>query len=195
MTDETHAQPQRMRSNWIGDVKTKWLLDPRDPDRNMRLLEDFGIDLGQRLGGEWLAKQDETINGASIPPILWSIVGPPFVGDYRRATVIHDVYCFYEGDVPWESGRRRSSHDVHRMFFHAMLADDTGWFQSCAMYVAVASFGPRWDDNGNLLSTPAMTRTDYTQISNTVFKMFWNRMPRNSEEVREELDQEFNIPQ
>ena len=84
------------------------------------------------------------INGASIPKTLWSVVGPPFVGDYRRASVVHDVAC-EERSAPHE--------EVHRMFYHAMRADGVSWRKANIMYQAVKRFRPTWSRNGGDLKS------------------------------------------
>jgi hypothetical protein len=85
------------------------------------------------------------INGASIPRLLWSIVGSPFVGDYRRASVLHDAACD-QRDEPHEL--------VHRMFYDASLDDGVAPELASVMYDAVATFGPRWDARGNNIAAP-----------------------------------------
>lgn len=124
--------------HFTGEVAAKWLQHSGD-DRKMRLLEDFTyID---PEGNEWRAAKGNIINGASIPSSLWSAVGPPFVGDYRRASVVHDVAC----------DERTSAHeDVHLMFYNAMRADGVSWTKANVMYQAVKRFGPKWGTTGSV---------------------------------------------
>lgn len=99
----------------------------------MQLLEDFSyVDPD---GLEWKAGRTSVVDGASIPRALWSSVGPPFVGDYRRASVVHDVAC---------EKREAPSEAVHLMFYYAMRADGMGWVKANVMYQAVKRFGPNW---------------------------------------------------
>jgi len=116
-------------------VKTEWL--PGDP-RKMRVLET--INFIDSKGKIWTAPSDSIVDGASIPRFLWMVMGSPFVGLYRRASVIHDVYCVTRSE-PHEA--------VHRMFYEAMLADGVDKEKATAMYHAVANFGPTWDEDGN----------------------------------------------
>jgi hypothetical protein len=99
----------------------------------MRLLEDFAFvdDNGVR----WLAPAGSVIDGASIPDTLWLVAGTPYIGDYRRATVIHDVAC---------QQMARPSKDVHRMFYDAMITDGVPEARAQQMYTAVRLFGPSW---------------------------------------------------
>jgi hypothetical protein len=44
-------------------------------------------------GREWYAQHGLITDGASIPQFLWSVIGSPYTGNYRRAAIIHDYYC------------------------------------------------------------------------------------------------------
>ena len=115
-----------------GEVRTQWLRH-RGPDRRMKLLEDFVFvdDAGVR----WEARAGSVVDGASIPEFLWGAVGTPYVGDYRRASVLHDVAC---------DQKTRPDKDVHRMFYDAMVADGGSVELAKQMYTGLRLFGPRW---------------------------------------------------
>lgn len=118
-----------------GNVDTTWLGNGRD----MRLNADFHyIDPKGKL---WIAPKGAIINGASIPRVFWSVMGGPFEGLYRNASVIHDVACDEE---------RRPWRDVHRVFYDAMRCSGVSKPDADLMYFAVYHFGPRW-----LLKNPA----------------------------------------
>ena len=53
--------------------------------------------------------------------------------------MIHDVYCKTHG---------RPCEDVHRMFYEAMLCCGCERYTAMKMYLAVLSFGPKWDEHG-----------------------------------------------
>lgn len=109
-----------------GNPRTEWLVEDNGDDRDMRMLEAFFfIDPD---GKKWLAPQGATINGASIPAPLWSTVGSPYTGDYRRASIVHDVACTAP-DVP------RKAADV--MFFYACLAGGCGELRARVLYAGV----------------------------------------------------------
>lgn len=122
-------------------VKAEWL--PDDP-RKMQLLEI--IIFKDSTGKIWTAPAGSIVDGASIPRFFWRAIGSPFVGLYRRASVVHDVYC----------ATRSEPHEaVHKMFLDAMLADGVSEDKALSMYQAVAMFGPKWDKDGNdLLAMP-----------------------------------------
>jgi hypothetical protein len=192
----SHEQdPALKRTSWVNEVCTKWLTEELAVDRKMQLLEEFGFRADNSPDGTWLVEEGETVDGASIPPLLWSVVGPPFVGNYRRATVIHDVYCEYEGKVPWEEPRMRSSYDVHKMFFLAMLADHTDYADACVMYAAVALFGPRWPSEKYV---PARIRpmlmSDLRDIEGVVDEVLASGIPRDYESLQRELALRFDLP-
>lgn len=116
-----------------GQVDAQWLRQAGE-DRDMRLLSDFAF-IDSR-GIRWDAPAGRTINGASIPEILWSkIVGTPYIGDYRRASVVHDVAC---------EDRVKPHEEVHRMFYDAVLCDGVSEERAFLMYAAVRLFGPKW---------------------------------------------------
>jgi hypothetical protein len=122
--------------HFTNKIKTVWLANGRD----MMLLEDVSyIDSN---GKEWLCEQGSIINGASIPTFLWTLVGSPYVGLYRDASVPHDVYCALRTE-PWQ--------DVHAMFYDAMLCCKVPQATAQLMYKAVYNHGPRWDENGEII--------------------------------------------
>ncbi len=125
-----------------GEVDVRWLRQA-GRDRDVRLLADFAYVDPQ--GKRWLAARGRVVNGASIPEVLWSSFGPPFVGDYRRGSVLHDVAC---------EDRTEPSEDVHRMFYNAIRCDGVGQAKALTMYWAVKLFGPRWN-TGTELAAPA----------------------------------------
>ena len=104
MTDST--------PHFEGNVDTRWLVHG-GADREMELLSAFAF--VDSTGYRWAAHPGEKIDGASIPDQVWStVVGTPFIGDYRRASVVHDVAC---------ERHERTSREAHRMFYEAMLAE------------------------------------------------------------------------
>lgn len=115
-----------------GKVVTEWL-QQGGAFRDMRLLEDFAyIDPSEK---RWLAPAGSIINGASIPKFFWNTLGPPYVGRYRRASVVHDVACV-EKTAP--------SEQVHRMFYDACLCDGLSKWTAMAMHKAIKDWGPSW---------------------------------------------------
>jgi Protein of unknown function (DUF1353) len=122
------------RPHFEGNVDTRWLVHG-GADREMELLSPFAF--VDSTGYRWAAHPGEKVDGASIPDQVWStVVGTPFIGDYRRASVVHDVAC---------ERHERTSREAHRMFYEAMLADGTEKARALLFYTAVRLFGPQWD--------------------------------------------------
>jgi hypothetical protein len=182
-----------------GDVVARWLTDqPDDPDgddRMMELVEPFTF--VDAKGFAWTSPAGARIDGASIPQLFWGVISP-YIGDYRRASVVHDRYC----DPPY---RTRSWRDTHRMFHEAMLADGTGKLKAGVMYAAVYAFGPRWPDPasgkmmlssqeatrlaGTLDAPPADSDPIWSQISARTFSRIARRIENSELSSLAEIEQ------
>ena len=99
----------------------------------MTVLEDF--EFVDARGRKWRVPSGTKVDGASIPQVFWSVIGGPFDGLYREASVIHDYYC---------DRRNRSWQDVHQVFYDAMITSGVGAKKAYLMFKAVYNFGPRW---------------------------------------------------
>ena len=126
-------------NKFSGPVKAEWLED----GRRMKLLET--VTFTDPYCRQWTAPSGAIVDGASIPQLAWSIIGGPFEGKYRDASVIHDVAC-EEKHAPWEY--------VHLAFYYAMLASDVDPIKAKVMYAAVYHFGPRWAPPTSTISKP-----------------------------------------
>ena len=115
-----------------GEVVSKWLVQGGS-DRDMELIEPFAFI--SEDGTPWKVPAGAVINGASIPRLFWTFASP-FVGDYRRASVIHDYFC---------ETKARDWKSTHRIFYHGCIADGVPVLKAKAMYAAVYAAGPRWD--------------------------------------------------
>ena len=176
---------------FVGSVQVEWI-NHDGADRDMILLSEFKYVDGQ--GKEWVAPEGKKINGASIPSVFWQMVGPPFVGDYRRASVVHDVYC----DTKTETWRA-----THRMFRDACRAGGVSASKARLMYAAVYARGPRW----GMAETPFTTyegRTVakgyaleiYNHINDDDLLGIFNRIERedlSTEEIEELIDQSSSL--
>ena len=124
--------PDAAASRWgrfEGDVVARWETD----GRLMTLVEPFAyVDPRQ---ARWEAAAGAVIDGASIPRAFWSVIGSPFAGEFRNASVVHDVAC-EERIRPWRA--------VHRMFYEACRLGGVAAVKAKTMYYAVFHFGPRW---------------------------------------------------
>ena len=115
---------------FAGDLVLKALPD----GRTMELVQPLTYtDSG---GVTWSVPARTKVDGASIPSVFWSIIGAPYSGKYREASVIHDYYC---------ANKSRHWKAVHKVFLDGMLARGIDKIQAQLMYLAVYRFGPRWD--------------------------------------------------
>src|SRR5947208_16076896 len=78
-----------------GEPVTKW-----NPDgRTMTLLTELRYIDPQ--ANAWIAHTGSVVDGASIPRYLWSVMGGPFEGKYRNASVLHYV-AYGEQQRQWQ---------------------------------------------------------------------------------------------
>jgi hypothetical protein len=141
-----------------GEPEAVWLTQDGTEDRPMKILQDFYfVDPSSK---KWRAPAGSVVDGASIPRALWSIVGSPYTGDYRRASVVHDVACDEAG------GDKKKRRAADRMFFHACRAGGCSIWQSIILYLgvrigAVASEVPAWQAAvATETAGPRIRRTD-----------------------------------
>lgn len=124
------ARARTRRSTGFGNRPwSEWDVD----GRRMELLRAFTFT--DPSGTTWTAPSGAVVDGASIPQVFWSILGGPYEGEYRDASIVHDHECFI---------RLRPWRDVHRMFHQACLAGGVRPLKARLMYAAVYLFGPRW---------------------------------------------------
>jgi Protein of unknown function (DUF1353) len=125
----TPALPINKYGRFVGELSPKWLND----GRRMKLNSDFlYVDPFDKA---WIAPKDSVIDGASIPQVFWSLTGGPFEGQYRNASVVHDVACVE---------MKEPSEAVHQMFYFACRCGGVSEARAKALYFAVLRFGPRW---------------------------------------------------
>jgi len=113
-----------------GNPLTEWLVDGYDgddSDRDMQLWSDFGYT--DPHGRIWPAQKGRVINGASIPRPLWSLVGSPYTGAYRRASIVHDIAC--------SAGSGVLRADADHMFYFACLCGGCNLFEAKMLYAGV----------------------------------------------------------
>jgi hypothetical protein len=114
---------------YSGEPVTRW-----NPDgRTMTLLSELRYTDPQ--GVDWIAPAGSQVDGASIPRSLWSIMGGPFEGKYRNASVLHDV-AYEQHNRPWQ--------DCDRMFYNAMRCSGANAVEAKTMYYALYKFGRHW---------------------------------------------------
>lgn len=160
--------------SFSGEPRTLWLTESGD-DRDMQMLELFTFT--DPAGKVWDAPESSYINGASIPRPLWTLVGSPYTGDYRRASIVHDVAC----DRAKSDKQARRAAD--RMFYHACRVGGCSVAQSIILYLgvrigAIWPLVPQWRpalqlaDSGARLSRAAAEdrmEADFRQAGEMIF--------------------------
>jgi hypothetical protein len=125
-------QPGLPGTKWgyySADPITKWNRD----GRTMTLLTELRYT--DPHGEVWVAPIGSVVDGASIPRYLWSVMGGPFEGKYRNASVLHDV-AYEKHNRPW--------WDCDRMFYNAMRCSGVSVGEAKTMYYALYKFGQHW---------------------------------------------------
>ncbi len=115
--------------SFSGEPAAVWLTEEGTSDRRMRLLESFAY--VDAAGKAWVAPAGSVVDGASIPRALWSLLGSPYTGDYRRASIVHDVACDAAGS---DRDARRAAD---RMFWSACRAGGCSAEDAALLYVGV----------------------------------------------------------
>jgi hypothetical protein len=115
--------------------QTTWMAENNTPDRQMILIRGFWFD--DPNGKRWAAPAGYATDGTSIPRALWTLIGSPFTGDYRRAAIVHDKACVDAGS----DGRARRAAD--KMFYHACRAGGCSIRDAIVMYLGVR-IGAAW---------------------------------------------------
>lgn len=160
-----------------GEVKVEWL----DEGREMKLLDDLIYYDPNNI--EWKAPKGAIVNGASVPKVIWSIFGSPYVGKYRKASVIHDVAC---------DKKNKTWRLVHLSFYYALRASGVNKLKAQTMYAAVYHLGPRWPIVEEVLIKPATIRwveipAKYTTVSEKVLvepeNIKWRRGNAPNDEI------------
>lgn len=108
-----------------GNPRTEWLSDD-GPDRAMRLVDTFWFT--DAKGRRWEVPAGMEVDGATIPRTLWSSVGSPYTGKYRRAAILHDAAIL---------DPRIRRIDADAMFYEACLAGGCPANQAKLLYAGV----------------------------------------------------------
>ncbi|MDA0107693.1 DUF1353 domain-containing protein [Vibrio mediterranei] len=110
-----------------GEPLTRW-----SGSRNMNLEEDFYFIDNQ--GTKWNAPKGSCLNGATIPRALWTAIGSPYSGTYRKSSIVHDVAV---GELcnPDVSNEDRKKAD--RMFYEACRHEGCSRRFAAILYIGV----------------------------------------------------------
>lgn len=139
------AKPARAAGwgRFSGPIETRWESD----GVTMVLLNELRYT--DPYGEVWSAPPGSRVDGASIPRAFWPLIGSPFTGKYRKASVLHDVA--YEQQT-------RSHEDADRMFYNAMRASGVGAVTAKTMYYALHRHGRHWKHRQAIPVEPGSSR-------------------------------------
>lgn len=112
-------------AQFSGNPRTEWLSD-QGPDRAMRLIDTFLFT--DAKGRRWEVPAGMDVDGATIPRTLWSSVGSPYTGNYRRAAIVHDAAI---------RDPRVRRIDADAMFYEACLVGGCSANQAKLLYAGV----------------------------------------------------------
>lgn len=134
-------------SGFLGRVAVEW--DDNDLFNRNRvvLLADFGFQDG--AGKQWIARKGVTLDGTSFSPLFEQLVGLPFVGEHRRAGILHDYFA------------QQLTHDwvqVRHMYYEALLAEGLSVNEAKTAYAVLTGSGMRWEVLGSSCYTHCHSR-------------------------------------
>lgn len=121
--------------NWGAFQNRPLRLQDLVPPDGRRFILEQEFDYSDPRGRLWKAPPGSIIDGASIPKPFWSVIGGPYEGLYREASVVHDIACCAQTER-WQ--------DAHHMFYDAMRCSGVGFVKAKIMFYAVWAGGPRW---------------------------------------------------
>lgn len=110
------------------------LLDDIEFVHKLRLLEDFSfVDDSGKL---WLARKGGIVDDESVPREFQMLPGLPYVGEYRKAAVMH-AYFRRAKTEPWKQ--------VHRALFESSVEEGVTELEAKTLYAVVYAGGWRWE--------------------------------------------------
>jgi hypothetical protein len=114
-------------------------------------------------GEAWTVPKGTRVDGASIPKVFWSIIGGPWDGKYRNASVIHDYFCVK---------KERGWQNTHKVFYEGMKTSGVGEVTALTMYYAVYRFGPRWCETCAALTLvlPKFNQSEFEDMRRAIEK-------------------------
>ncbi|KQW47223.1 MULTISPECIES: DUF1353 domain-containing protein [unclassified Ensifer] len=181
-----HAEPRPEYGRFSSPLDLRLAGD----GRTATLLGEFSFE--DAKGVVWKVPGGTVVDGASIPWSLWSVIGSPWTGLYREASVTHDYYCEMKSK-DWK--------EVHRMFFDGMMANGVNSTQAKIMYAAVYRFGPRWAFQykpvcKDCAAVPYFVERYTPQFDEIEFQALKKKITEadpSIEQIEQDADRQFNL--
>jgi hypothetical protein len=144
----------------------------------MQVLKDFWF--RDPAGTTWMTPASWEIDGASIPRALWTLVGSPYTGYYRRASIVHEKAC---DDA---SGNAEARRAADRMFYHACRAGGCSISEATLLYIgvrigALTPLVEAWSEPAPRMSGPRLARTYQEERIEIDFRATADRVLRQGE--------------
>ena len=126
-------------SSFTRPLKTESLPD----GKHKRVLEPFRFWLEDVGSGNHIVVPAGFISdGASIPRVVWPLVGSPWMGRYVQAAILHDYLYYKNGWVGCNKCNfKLERHEVDKVFKRAMGVLSTPKYDISVIYAAVKLFG------------------------------------------------------
>jgi Protein of unknown function (DUF1353) len=123
---------------FLGKVALEWDDEDGFNRHKIKLLSDFGFQ--DPSGKKWIAQKGAELDGNSFTPLFEQMVGLPFAGEHRRASLLHDYFA-KQLNEPWR--------DVRRMYYAALLAEGMSDHEAKTAYAVLYGAGMRWEPKGS----------------------------------------------
>jgi hypothetical protein len=133
----TGKQPRHCRTNYF-EPDLSILQPMKDKDKNqntMTLYIDFSF--YDPDGKRWHVPKGEPTDGASIPKVLWTVLGHPFDPDFINAAIIHDHFCREADKSDTRELRDKLRKEADVMFYYACKADGCSRVKAFSMFKGV----------------------------------------------------------
>lgn len=114
------------------------LLEGIGNDHQFRLLDDLAyVDASGKI---WRAIRGGIVDDEALPREFQTLAGLPYVGEYRKAAIIHSFQSRARIE-PWKG--------VHRALYGASIAEGVGEMRARNLYAAVYAGAWRWEPHGS----------------------------------------------
>lgn len=166
------------------------LLEEIGNNHQFRLLDDLAF-VDER-GKVWSAARDGIVDDEALPREFQTLPGVPYVGEYRKAAIIHSFHSRARTE-PWK--------EVHRALYRASIAEGVGEMRARSLYAAVYAGAWRWELRGSSCfrschaAAPSLTWKPATTVAEIQPVMEWvARESPDLDEIDERLDATIRKP-
>ena len=127
-------------------------------------------------------------DGASIPRLLWPLIGHPFQGDFLQAAVYHDLLCHHA----WLLGSYQHRVMADAFFFWLLTELKIPLWKRTAMYLAVRMWG-RWSYRPRSVEHYLEVTHGETDFSNTLSEEIFHETEHHNDLSNDDEDFGFGL--